>query len=400
MTTTQKNPPRGALRDIPGGVWALGFVSLLMDVSSEMIHALLPVYLSSVLGASMATIGLIEGVAEATASITKIFSGALSDWLGERKLLALIGYGLAACVKPVFPLAGSVAALAGARFLDRVGKGIRGAPRDALVADIAPPHLRGAAFGLRQSLDTVGAFIGPAIAIGLMWAFADNYRLVFWVAVIPAAAAVVVLALFVTEPKRDRAAAVKFPLHLDELKKLGAPYWRVVIVASVFTLARISEAFLILAARDAGLPIAATPLVLVGMNIVYALSAYPVGVLADRGGRRVLLAAGLVALVLADVALAFSNSLTGVAVGVALWGFHMGATQGLLAAMVADAAPADLRGTAFGVFNLAGGVALLLASLGAGALWDAFGPAAAFLASAVCAAAALAGIRLLPERAA
>ncbi len=381
------------LRQIPAGVWALGFVSLLMDVSSEMIHALLPVYLVSVLGVSMSGVGAIEGIAEATASIVKIFSGAVSDWFGKRKLLAAIGYGLAALTKPAFPLAQGIDLLIAARFVDRIGKGIRGAPRDALVADIAPPELRGAAFGLRQSLDTVGAFVGPALAIGLMWFTANNFKTVFWVAVIPAFLAVALLVVGVKEPERaEGLRKIRFPLHIEELRRLGGPYWLIVIVATIFALARFSEAFLIIRARDAGLPIALAPLVLVGMNIVYALSAYPAGVISDGRSRLTPLAVGLLLLIAADAVLAGTSGLYGVAIGVALWGLHMGLTQGLLATLVADVAAAELRGTAFGVFNLAGGVATLASSLIAGVLWDHYGAAKTFWASAGCAAAALAGL--------
>jgi MFS family permease len=381
------------LRQIPGGVWALGVVSLLMDLSSEMIHALLPVYLVGVLGASMVEVGAIEGIAEATASIVKIFSGALSDWLGKRKWLAVLGYGLAAVTKPAFPLAQGVDLLIAARFIDRVGKGIRGAPRDALVADITPPELRGAAFGLRQSLDTVGAFLGPAAAIGLMWLTANNFKVVFWVAVIPAVLAVAVLIAGVGEPDRANGGRkARFPLHADELRRLGGAYWLIVGVATAFSLARFSEAFLILRARDAGLPVALAPLVLVGMNVVYALAAYPVGAISDNRDRTTPLALGLVLLIAADAALANLGALDGVALGVALWGLHMGFTQGLLATLVADVATPDLRGTAFGVFNLFGGVATLASSLAAGALWEAYGAGAAFWASAGCAGLALLGL--------
>jgi MFS family permease len=381
------------LRQIPSGVWALGFVSLLMDVSSEMIHALLPVYLVSVLGASMVDVGAIEGIAEATASIVKIFSGAVSDWLGKRKLLAVIGYALAAFTKPAFPLAQNIDLLIAARFIDRVGKGIRGAPRDALVADLAPPELRGAAFGLRQSLDTIGAFLGPAAAIGLMWLTANDFKVVFWAAVVPAFLAVAVLIAGVREPQRPEGGRkARFPLHLSELRRLGGAYWLIVAVATAFSLARFSEAFLILRARDAGLAIALAPLVLVGMNIVYALSAYPVGAISDNRDRTTPLALGLVLLIGADAALAGFNGLGGVALGVALWGLHMGFTQGLLATLVADVAAPDLRGTAFGVFNLTGGVATLISSLAAGALWESQGAGAAFWASAGCAGLALLGL--------
>lgn len=391
MTTIPK--PGYALAQIPRGVWALGFVSMLMDISSEMIHALLPVYLVTVMGSSMVTVGFIEGIAEATASITKIFSGALSDRLGKRKLLAALGYGLAAFTKPVFPLAPTVGWLIAARFVDRIGKGIRGAPRDALVSDISPPHLRGASFGLRQSLDTVGAFVGPLLAIGLMWWTADNFRAVFWIAVVPGFLSLAVMLLAVEEPPRpDGIHGIDNPLSLEAIKRLGQVYWRVVMIGVVFTLARFSEAFLILRAQNVGLGVMWVPAVLVGMNVVYALSAYPAGVLSDRLDRKGLLAAGLVMLAGADLALAAMPNLTGVALGVALWGLHMGFTQGLFAALVADASPPDLRGTAFGFFNLLTGIAMLAASVVAGALWDGYGPAGTFFAGLTFALAALLGL--------
>ena len=396
---TAATKPNYSLREIPSGVWALGFVSMLMDVSSEMIHALLPIYLVTVLGTSMVTVGFIEGIAEATASITKIFSGALSDWLGKRKLLAVLGYGLAAFTKPVFPLAPSVSWLIGARFVDRVGKGIRGAPRDALVADIAPAHLRGASFGLRQSLDTVGAFLGPLLGIGLMWWTADNFKTVFWVAVVPAFLAFALMIFAVREPARPEGLRkVHNPIGLAEIKRLGPSYWWIAGIAAVFTLARFSEAFLILRAQDVGLPITLVPAVLVVMNVVYALAAYPAGVASDRMNRTTLLIVGLVLLIAADLALALLPSIGGVALGVVLWGLHMGLTQGLFAASVADAAPPELRGTAYGFFNLLTGVAMLAASVIAGALWDATGPKATFVAGACFAFLALAGLLALRGR--
>ena len=357
---TIQSTPRAGLRALPAGIWALGFVSLLMDVSSEMIHALLPIYLVTGLGVSALTVGVIEGIAEATAAITKVFSGAISDWLGKRKLLAVIGYGLAALTKPVFPLANSVGWLVAARFIDRIGKGIRGAPRDALVADISPPHLRGASFGLRQSLDTVGAFLGPALAVLLMWLTADDFRAVFWVAVIPAVLCVVVLVVWVKEPARPEGLRkVKAPLSLAEMRRLGTAYWCVTTVAALFTLARFSEAFLLLRAQSAGLAIALVPLVLVVMNIAYGLSAYPVGILSDRHDPKRLLVLGFGVLVAADLVLALDGGLWAVLAGTALWGLHMGLTQGVLAALVAETVPADRRGTGFGLFNLAGAVWLL-----------------------------------------
>lgn len=384
------------LRDIPRGIWALGFVSLLMDISSEMIHALLPVYLVVGLGASMAMVGLIEGIAEATASIVKIFSGAISDWLGRRKLLAVIGYGLAALTKPIFPLASTIGWLVAARFIDRIGKGIRGAPRDALVADIAPANLRGASFGLRQSLDTIGAFLGPALAILLMWLTADNFQTVFWVAVIPAFLAVGLLLIAVKEPAaKQTTRKIQFPLQPSQMKRLGLAFWLVVSVATLFTLARFSEAFLVLHAQSSGLPIVLVPLVLVLMNVVYAMTAYPAGALSDRFHRLHILGAGFLMLIAADLVFAYSSGLLGISIGIILFGAHMGFTQGLFATLIADCAPVELRGTAFGFFNLFTGLAMLLASVIAGLLWDAFGPTATFLCGAAFALCALAGLFVL-----
>ena len=378
-----RTPLASTWRGLPAGIWALGLVSMLMDISSEMIHALLPLYLTVGLGASALMVGVIEGIAEATAAITKVFSGALSDRIGRRKELAALGYGLAAFTKPVFPLAPGIGWLVAARFIDRVGKGIRGAPRDALVADLAPEGRRGAAFGLRQSLDTIGAFLGPLLAIGLMWVFANDFRSVFWVAVIPAFMALALILIAVKEPPRPAGLRrVRNPLSRAELRRLGRAFWAVVAVATVFTLARFSEAFLILKAQDVGLPFALVPLVLVGMSAAYALSAWPAGVLADRLSRTALLLVGLGCLIAADLVLAFAPGLAGLGLGVALWGLHMGLTQGILAALVAEAVPAELRGTAFGVFNLVTGVAMLAASVIAGALWQGLGADATFLAGA------------------
>jgi MFS family permease len=386
-------------REIPGGVWALGIVSLLMDVSSEMIHALLPLYLVTVLGSSMLTVGVIEGVAEATASIVKIFSGALSDKLGKRKLLAAIGYGLAALTKPIFPLASGIGWLMAARFVDRVGKGIRGAPRDALIADIAPPELRGASFGLRQSLDTVGAFLGPLLAIGLMILVGNNFTVVFWIAVMPAFLSFAVIVLLVREPDRPRGAkAVKSPLSRVELRRLGEAYWFVIAVATIFTLARFSEAFLLLRAQSVGLSLALVPAILVVMNVAYAFSAWPAGALSDRIGRFGVLSVGFALLLIADLLLAFGGNIGVVVLGAGLWGLHMGLTQGLLSALVADTAPPELRGTAFGMFNLITGLAMLGASVIAGILWDMVGPGGTFLAGGLFTAAALAALPLVRRR--
>ncbi|WP_448208431.1 MFS transporter [Azospirillum sp. sgz302134] len=381
------------MRSIPSSVVALGFVSLFMDVSSEMIHSLLPVFLVSVLGASVRSVGFIEGIAEATAAITKVFSGVMSDWVGRRKPLLLLGYGMAALTKPVFPLADTLGSVLLARFLDRIGKGVRGAPRDALVAEVTPPDLRGAAFGLRQSMDTVGAFAGPALAMLLMLVSGNDFRLVFWIAVLPAFIAVAVMLFGVREPTGEPATEPRrFPIRRSQLRRLNGSYWAVAALASVLTLARFSEAFLLLRAQSVGVEDAYAPLVLIVMNVVYAVSAYPLGTLADRLDRRTLLALGIGFLVLADLVLATAGAGWIVLAGAAVWGLHMGATQGLLAVLVADAAPKDLRGTAFGLYNLITGIALLGASALAGALWTAFGPAATFLTGAAFAFVALVGL--------
>jgi MFS family permease len=370
------------LGKIPPSIWVLGGVSMLMDVSSELIHGLLPAFLVSVLGASAFSVGLIEGAAESAALITKVFSGALSDYLGKRKLPALIGYGFSALSKPMFALATGVGMVFAARFMDRIGKGIRGAPRDALVADLTPVDLRGAAYGLRQSLDNVGAVIGPLLAVGLMWLWSNDIRAVLWVAVFPAVFAVALLFVGVREPVRPPRAAPVNPIRWRELKRLGADYWWVVAIGAIITLARFSEAFLVLRAQQNGLQLAWVPLVLVTMNIVYAASAYPFGMLSDTVSHARLLIAGIIVLIAADLALAAAQTWSVVFIGVALWGLHLGFTQGLLASMVAGAAPVSLRGTAFGYSNLLSGIAMLLASALAGFLWDRYGPAYTFYAGA------------------
>ena len=389
MTTT--------LRKIPPSIWALGFVSLLMDVSSELIHSLLPVFMVTTLGISMFVVGLIEGAAEATALIIKVFSGALSDYWGKRKPLAVLGYGLGAFSKPLFALATSSGWIITARLADRVGKGIRGAPRDALVADIAPPELRGAAFGLRQSLDTVGAFLGPTLAVAFMLLWNDNFRAVFWVATVPAFMCVALLVWGVKEPDRPITTKRSNPISRANLARLSPAYWWVVSVGAVFTLARFSEAFLVLRASEGGLALAWTPLVLIGMNIVYSSCAYPFGKLADKVRHTWLLGWGLLLLIGADSLLAYSNSGVVFWAGVALWGLHMAMTQGLLAAMVADTAPTDLRGTGYGFFNLLSGVAMLIASGLAGWLWQRWGATFTFAAGIGFAALALLLLVLQPR---
>lgn len=379
---SEGRPPTPPAR-IPATVWVLGFVSLMMDISSEMIHSLLPVFMTVVLGTSATTVGIIEGIAEATALIAKVFSGVISDWVGKRKWLAVLGYGMGALTKPLFAMATGTGWVLTARFLDRIGKGIRGAPRDALIADVTDPAVRGAAFGLRQSLDTVGAFVGPLLAMGLMLLWANDFRAVFWVAVIPGVLAVVLLMVGVREPERPSSATKpRFPISRVALGLLPRAYWWVVVAGAMLTLARFSEAFLVLRAQQGGLALALAPLVLVLMNVVYSICAYPLGKLADSMSHRALLMAGIVPLVIADLLLAHSGQLLWVGAGLVFWGLHMAATQGLMAAMVADTAPAELRGTAFGLFNLASGVAMLVASIVAGMLWDAFGAQATFHAGA------------------
>ena len=381
---------------IPKTVWVLGFVSMFMDISSEIIHALLPLFLTATLGISVAMVGLIDGVAEATASITKVFSGYLSDRMGKRKPLILIGYGLGALSKPVFALAGTAPVIMGARFADRIGKGLRGAPRDALVADVTPPEIRGRAFGLRQSIDTLGAFLGPLIAIAAMAAFANDMRAVFWLAVIPAGIAVVLVLVGVEDAKRPPGASdARIPVRIADLRRLPRAFWLLVGISAVFTLARFSEAFLILKANAEGLPLALTPLVLVAMNAVYMLAAYPLGSLSDQVSVKAMLIGGLVALIAADLALAVLPGIAGTFVGIALWGVHMAATQGLFAKLVADRSPPELRGSAYGVFNLATGLSLLAASVIAGVAWDMIGPSATFLTGAAFAFAALVGFTVV-----
>jgi MFS family permease len=377
---------------IPKGVWALGLVSMFMDVSSELIHGLLPIFMTTTLGISAFGVGLIEGAAEGAALLVKALSGALSDYMARRKPLAVAGYGLSALSKPLFAIATGAGTVFLARFVDRIGKGIRGAPRDALVADIAPAEIRGAAFGLRQSLDTIGAVAGPALAMALMLAWNNDVRSIFWVAAAPGFLSVAILIAFVREPHKPASSPSPNPIHLREIKRLSGAYWRVVAIGAAFMLARFSEAFLVLRLQQTGLPISAAPLALVVMNLVYALSAYPFGKLSDRLSHRLLLALGFGVLIIADLTLAFAVSWGTVLIGIAIWGLHMGMTQGLLAAMVAHAAQEDLRGTAFGFFHLIGGMAMLVSSALAGLLWQTFGAEYAFHAGAFFCVAGLAGL--------
>ncbi|MCZ9453324.1 MFS transporter [Klebsiella michiganensis] len=390
-------PRFATLSRIPKGVWVLGGVSLLMDVSSEMIHSLLPLFMATTLGASVIVIGIIEGVAEATALILKVFSGVISDYVGKRKGLALLGYGLGALSKPLFAIAPTSGVVFSARMIDRVGKGIRGAPRDALVADVTPPEIRGAAYGLRQSLDTIGAFLGPLLAVALMFVWDNDFQSIFWVAAIPAILSIALLGFGLKEPRTAVVQKRTNPLRRENLKKLSAAYWWVVAIGSIFTLARFSEAFLVLRAQQMAIPLFAIPLVMVAMNLVYSLTAYPFGKLSDSMSHSKMLQWGLLVLIAADIVLALSSHWSTLLAGVALWGIHMGMTQGLLAAMVAHTAPPELRGTAFGMFNLMSGIALLLASASAGVLWEVLGAASTFYAGAIICVVTLVGMRCMPS---
>ncbi len=383
---------------IPSSIWALGFVSFFADISSEWIHSLLPVFLVSTLGASVTAVGIVEGIAEATALITKIFSGVISDYLKKRKLLALIGYGLSACTKPLFPLSNSIGMVLAARFTDRIGKGLRGAPRDALIGDIAPTEIRGASFGLRQSLDTAGAVIGPLLAVLLMLVLADNIRTVLWIAVVPAFIAVAILAKGVKEPEHRYLKAENKSINLSGIRHAGKDYWQLVAVAGVLTLARFSEAFLVLKAQATGLQIAFVPMVMVVMSLTYAFSAYPAGKLSDRLNRYSVLIIGIIFLVAADVFLGLADNLWMLSIGVALWGLHMGFTQGLLAAMVTDTAPEELRGTAYGAYNVVCGVSMLIASVLAGLIWDRFGSSVMFFTGAAFTVISLLGLLLFRRK--
>lgn len=390
-------PRFATLSRIPKGVWVLGGVSLLMDVSSEMIHSLLPLFMATTLGASVIVIGIIEGVAEATALILKVFSGVISDYVGKRKGLALLGYGLGALSKPLFAIAPTSGVVFSARMIDRVGKGIRAAPRDALVADVTPPEIRGAAYGLRQSLDTIGAFLGPLLAVALMFLWDNDFQSIFWVAAIPAVLSIALLGFGLKEPRTAVVQKRTNPLRRENLKKLSTAYWWVVAIGSIFTLARFSEAFLVLRAQQMAIPLFAIPLVMVAMNLVYSLTAYPFGKLSDSMSHSKMLQWGLLVLIAADIVLALSSHWSTLLAGVALWGIHMGMTQGLLAAMVAHTAPPELRGTAFGMFNLMSGIALLLASAGAGVLWEVLGAASTFYAGAIICVVTLVGMRCMPS---
>ena len=382
---------------LPRTVWVLGIVSLLMDLSSEIYHALLPAFLTVTLGLPVAAMGALDGVSEATANVAKLASGRLSDRSRRRKPLILLGYGMAALSKPLFPLATTALPVLGARLVDRIGKGIRGAPRDAMIADETPPELRGRAFGLRQSLDTVGAFFAPLAAVGLMIWFANDIRMVFWIAVIPAALSFLFAWVMLRETGHHSESAPK--MKWGGFRSLSKPVKRLIAVGFLFGLARFSEGFLILKAMDSGLSMQWSPLVLALFNLAFLALAYPAGLLSDRIAPRHVLLAGIGMLVAANLWLAQAGSLWAIAVGVVLWGAHMALTQGIFSRMIADAARDHERATSFGAFFFVSGIAALLSSLGAGLLWDRGGPAETFTAAAALAALAGAMLVLLPSAA-
>ena len=381
---------------MPRNVWVLGFVSLLMDLSSEIYHALLPAFITVVLGLPATALGAIDGIAEATANFGKLFSGRLSDQSRKRKPWVVAGYGLAALSKPLFPLAASAPAVMAARFADRISKGIRGAPRDAMIADETPAEIRGRAFGLRQALDTAGALLAPLVAIGLMAWLASDIRAVFWIAVIPAALSFLLAWLALREPEQRLAPSKRSPFFAG-FRQLDKQTRRLLQVGFLFSLARFSEAFLILKGMEVGLSEAMSPLTLAIFNLAYVVLAYPAGSLSDRMSPRILLMGGIAVLIAGNLVLAQAHNLALLALGTILWGAHMALTQGIFSRVIADSAPEHLRATSFGAFWFVSGVGALLASLAAGFLWDRDGSSATFIASAVVAAVALAMLSLLPE---
>ena len=376
-------------RRLPRQVAILGVISLLTAMSSAMVYGLLPVFLVKVLGASTASVGVIEGIAEAMMSLARIFSGRASDWMGRRKPLVLLGYAVSAVNKVMFPLAGTVSIVFAARVIDRIGKGLRDAPRDAFMTDVTPAKVRGSGFGLRLAFYTTGFVIGPLAAMEVMQLSGDNFRLVFWLAVIPAVLAIIILIFGITEHASTKFVPRPLLLRRSEFALFTGAFWWAIAVASLLSLARFSYAFLILKAYGIGVDAAYVPIVLVLMHLVYAAAAYPFGVLADHMDRRLQLGIGAAILIAADMVLATANVGWMAAIGAGLWGLQMAATQGLLSASVADAAPEELRGTAFGIYDMSVGLATFVASAAAGALWMVGGSPLAFGFSGLIAAAAI-----------
>jgi len=375
-----------ALSRLSPNIALLGLVSLLTATSSAMVYGLLPVFLVKVLGASIGIVGVMEGLAEASNSAMRLLSGITSDWIGRRKPVVAFGYLLSAANKLVFPMAESVSIVFVARLVDRFGKGVRDAPRDALISDLTPSHIRGSGFGLRTALYTMGFVLGPLAAIGLMVASGDNFRLVFAIAVAPAFAAVGILLFAIGEDPAQSSREARFRIRLSHLSRLPAAFWWSISVASLLSLARYSPAFLVLKASDVGIDPAFVPLILVFTHTVFSAAAYPFGALADRVDHRLQLALAVAVLLAADLVLAAGGTMVTAFLGASLWGLQMGVSEGLLSASVANAAPDDLRGTAFGIYQLAFGLAAFGASGTAGALWSIGGPPLAFGVSACVAA--------------
>ncbi len=387
-------------RFIPKTVWAVGFVTLLMNVSTIIIFSLSPLYLTSVLGISMISLGILEGAVEASSWFTRIFAGVFSDYFHRRKPFLFAAYSLAASSRLIFPLVPSAGWIFFARFVDRVSNGIQATPREALIGDVAPIDLKGACYGLRQTLGMFGSFAGAFMLMFLMHWSNANFELAFWAAVIPPFFALLILAKFVRDPialKIKNKPARKI-FHLPHISDLTFNYWRVVIIASIFMLSNYSGAFMILQATNAGLSTCEVPLVMVIQNIMAFASAFPAGWLSDRIGRRILLGVGFSITVGANLLLACTTTKLCVLGGVALWGLQLGINQSLLVAKVADTAPEELRGTAFGLYYFSIGVALFISNYVAGWLSTKYGSEMIFYVSAGVAAFAVACVTFIPKR--
>ncbi len=364
-------------------VWALGITSLLTDVSSEMIVPVLPLFITGVLHASVASLGVIEGVAESTASLLRLSSGWLSDRIGRRKPFLVLGYGISGVAKTAFALARTWPAVLALRFADRVGKGLRNPPRDALLADSVAPAWRGRAFGMHRALDTLGAGVGPLVAYALLARWPDGFRRIFLVSGVPAVMSLIVLGLFVRAPRRAAGGPLR-GLHL-EFRALPGAVKRFLLADGIFQLGNSSMAFVMLRARDGGTPAAAVPLVYLLYNLVYAALSVPVGALSDRLGRRPFLVAAYLLYALAYGLLAWSGAPALVIAAMAVYGVHSALVEVSQRSLLADLVVAERRGTAYGIYHTVVGLALLPASVGAGMLWDRFGARVTFGADAALA---------------
>jgi MFS family permease len=380
---------KASIRQLPRNVWAVGFTSMFMDVSSEMVLNILSLFLSNVLGVPTSIIGLIDGVAEATASILKLFSGWFSDKIGGRKWLAVIGYGISAVVKPFFFFANSWGLVAGVRWADRVGKGIRTAPRDALVADSVDAKMRGLAFGFHRAMDTAGAMLGILIAAGVVWLTQKNdlllsrstFQTIVLISMVPAFLAVLTLAL----GAKDVVVKGQRTAPKISLKSMGKPFSIFLVIVSVFTLGNSADSFLVLRAQNLGVSVLGILLMLAVFNLIYALVSTPAGSLSDRVGRRTLIIGGWLVYALIYFGFASANSGWQVWGLYAAYGLYYGLAYGSANALVADLVPDNLRGTAYGTYNAVIGLLAFPASFIAGVLWQGlgawsgFGPSAPFL---------------------